>query len=573
VHDLIIRNGLVVDGTGDEPRIADVAIDQGLIVEVGRVAGTGRDELDASSLLVTPGFVDVHTHYDGQVTWDSRVTPSSLHGVTTVVLGNCGVGFAPCRPHERELLIKVMEGVEDIPEVVLAAGVPWEWETFPEYLDWLDNRHYDIDIGTQVPHSPVRIYAMGRRGAEREPATAEDMAEMSRLVQEGVLAGALGFSTSRTLNHRYRNGQLAPSITAGEEELQSIARALGDIDKGVLQSVDDWADIDTAFAMWERIAEASGRPLSFTTSQRGQNDPTWLPRLQKLRAVNEAGRRITGQFLCRPIGAMLGYDLSYNPFSFSPSYAELEPLPLPKRINELRRAEVRERLLAETPDDRNPQFLKLLRNFDSIFPLGDPPNYTPAAEQSIGAVAKRLGRPPLDVAYDALLEADGSAILYAPSTNYAGYTMDNVLTMLDHPDTIFGLGDGGAHCGIICDASATTFMLSYWTRDRVGRKLSLQEGVRKLTRDTSAALGIEDRGIIAPGYKADLNVIDYDRLTLGTPRMVNDLPGGGRRLMQFADGYVATIVSGKATYRDGVPTGELPGRLVRGARGSPQSPS
>lgn len=567
--DLVIRNGTVADGSGGDLRQVDIGIRGDRIAEVGRIHASGRDELDAASLLVTPGFVDVHTHYDGQVTWDSRLSPSSLHGVTTVVLGNCGVGFAPCRPQEREVLIKVMEGVEDIPEVVLAAGIPWEWETFPEYLDYLAARTYDIDIGTQVPHSPVRVYAMGRRGAEREPSTVADMDEMTRIVQEGVRAGALGFSTSRTMFHRYKDGRLAPSITAGEDELKAIARGLGEIGQGVLQSVDDWADVDTAFAMWERIAEASGRPMSLTYSQRGQNDVGWAPRLQKLRAANAAGLPLKGQSLCRPLGAMLGLDLSFNPFSYCPSYAEIQALPLADRVRELSRPEVRERLLAETPDDRNPQFLKSLRNLDNIFLLGDPPNYCPQREESIGAIARRLDRPALEVAYEKMLEQDGRTILYTPLTNYGGYTMDNVLTMLRHPDMIFGLGDGGAHCGLMCDASATTFMLTYWTRDRVGEKLSIEYAVRKLTHETAAALGLHDRGVLAPGYKADLNLIDYDKMKLYGPRMVSDLPGGGRRLMQYADGYAATIVSGAVTYRDGVSTEKLPGRLVRGAQPAP----
>jgi N-acyl-D-amino-acid deacylase len=566
--DLVIRNGTVIDGTGADPRSADVGIRGGRIVEVGSVRGSGREEIDATSLLVTPGFVDVHTHYDGQVTWSSQLAPSSVHGVTTIVMGNCGVGFAPCRPHERELLVRVMEGVEDIPGIVLSEGLPWNWETFPEYLDVLAARRYDADIGTQVPHSATRVYAMGRRGAEREPATPADMAAMTQIVQEGILAGALGFSTSRTMNHRLKDGRLAPTVSVGEDELLAIARGLRDIGAGVLQTIDDWADVDAAFAMWQRIVEVSGRPLSFTLSHRGQADPAWQPRLDYLRAAAANGLPVTAQFLCRPIGVLFGLDI-YTPFTFSPAYAEIDRLPLADKVRELRRPEVRACILADVPDDHNPQFLAVIRNVENMYRLGDPPNYTPALEDSVGAIARRTGRTAMDTAYDMLLEQDGRAFLYSPASNFAGNTVDSVEAMLKHPNTIVGLGDGGAHNGVICDAGTTTFLLTYWTRDREGDRLSLPTAVKKLTRDTAETVGLADRGVLAPGYRADINVIDYDRLALRVPHIAHDLPAGGKRLMQEADGYVATVVAGEVTYREGQPTGNLPGRLIRGPQPAP----
>jgi len=565
--DLVIRNGTVVDGTGARPRTADVAITDGRIAAVGSVRASGRDELDARGKLVTPGFVDVHTHFDGQVTWSSQLTPSSLHGATTVVGGNCGVGFAPCRPDQRELLIRVMEGVEDIPESVLSAGLQWEWETFPEYLDALERRRYDVDFATQVPHGPVRVYAMGRRGADREPATAADLELMVQTVQAGLKAGALGFSTSRTLLHRLKDGQLAPTISADEYELAAIARAMREIGMGVLQGVDQWSDEDASFGLWERVATAAGRPLTLSLVQSVPDDGAWRRRLEKMHAVNHAGATsIRAQVVCRPIGVLLGLDLSFNPFSLCPSWQELEPLPLSEKVARVRDPELRARLLQEPQDDRNPQLAAGLRKLDQTYVLGDPPDYEPPAERSIAAQARKLGKAPLEHALDVMLERDGREVLYRPGNNFVDNAFDGIDEMLRHPDTILGIGDAGAHVGMICDASTTTFLLTYWTRDRKGAKLPLGTAIAKLCRETAAALGLDDRGVVAPGYLADLNVIDYDRLKLHAPHVVRDLPAGGRRLMQHADGYVATIKSGVVTYREGAFTGALPGRLVRGAQ-------
>jgi N-acyl-D-amino-acid deacylase len=568
--DLVIRNGTVVDGTGAGLRTADVAIADGRIAAVGSISGSGREELDARGKLVTPGFVDVHTHFDGQVTWTSQLTPSSLHGATTVVGGNCGVGFAPCRPEQRELLIQVMEGVEDIPEPVLSTGLEWEWETFPEYLDALARRRYDVDFATQVPHGPVRVYAMGRRGADREPATPADLALMAQTVQEGLRAGALGFSTSRTLLHRLKDGRLAPTISADEYELAAIARAMRDVGMGVLQGVDQWSDEEAAFGLWERVATTAGRPLTLSLVQSIPDDGAWRRRLEKMHAVNHAGAAtIRAQVVCRPIGVLLGLDLSFNPFSLCPSWQELEQLPLVEKVARLRDAQLRARLLAEPQDDRNPQLAAGLRKLDLMYVLGDPPDYEPPADRSIAAQATKLAKDPLEHALDVMLERDGREVLYRPGNNFVDNSFDGIYEMLRHPDTILGIGDAGAHVGMICDASTTTFLLTYWTRDRKGKKLPLETAIAKLCRQTAAALGLHDRGLVAPGYLADVNVIDYDRLKLHAPHVVRDLPAGGRRLMQHADGYVATIKSGAVTYRDGAFTGALPGRLIRGAQQSP----
>ena len=519
---------------------------------------------------MTPGFVDVHTHFDGQVTWASQLTPSSLHGATTVVGGNCGVGFAPCRPQDRDLLIRVMEGVEDIPEPVLAKGLQWEWESFPEYLDAIARRHFDIDFATQIPHGPVRIYAMGQRGADREPATPDDLEVMTSIVQGALKAGALGFSTSRTMLHRLKDGRLAPTITAGEYELLAIARAMRDVGLGVFQGVDDFSDTAASFALWAQLAEVSQRPVSLALNARNTADDLWQRRLEQMESVTAGGAgTLRGQVICRPIGMLLGLDLSFNPFSLCASWAEIDSLPLPQKITWLRKPEVRARLLSEPLENGHPAMAAILRRFEHMYVLGDPPNYEPSVDSSLAAQAKTFGRDPLEHAYDTLLNRDGREILYFPVNNFPGNSFDAIDTMLRNPATIVGIGDGGAHQGMICDSSTTTFLLTYWTRDRKGERIPLSTAIRMLTRDTAAALGLNDRGLVAPGYKADINVIDYDRLHLHAPFVVRDLPDNGRRLMQRADGYVATIKSGQITYREGEFTGALPGRLVRGAQRSP----
>ncbi|TXL72355.1 amidohydrolase family protein [Vineibacter terrae] len=562
-HRLIIRGGTVVDGTGAEPRIADVEIVDGRIASVGAASGRGDEEVDARGLLVTPGFVDIHTHYDGQVTWSHQVTPSSAHGVTTALMGNCGVGFAPCRPTERDMLIRLMEGVEDIPGVVLNEGLPWNWESFPDFLDALSTRRYDIDVAAQVPHAALRVYVMGERGANREPATAEDRRLMARLAAEGVQAGAIGFSTSRTLAHRTSDGQPTPTLNAAEAELMEIAVAIGKTGRGVLQVITDHPGDDGEFALLRRLAESSGRPMSISLAQADRAPGKWRRALDLIRRAVDDGLEIRAQVCGRAVGLLYGIELSMNPFCTHPSWAAIADLPLAGKVAALRDPQMRRRLLDEEPGD--PALRDRLFNFEKLFPLRDPPDYEPAPDASIAALAARAGRRPADLAYDLLLERDGRAILYRPLLNYATGALDECREMLQHRDTIIGLGDGGAHCGIICDASLPTFMLTHWTRDRRrGPRLSLPDVVRAQSRDTALAVGLTDRGLIAPGYKADINVIDHDRLRLHAPEIVYDLPSGGRRLIQRSEGYRATIVSGTITTRDDQPTGALPGRLVRG---------
>ncbi len=559
--DLVIRNGTLIDGSGGPPREADLAIADGRIAAIGQVPGKGREEIDARGRLVTPGFIDIHTHYDAQVTWGSRITPSTWNGVTTVLIGNCGVGFAPCLPERRDMLVKLMEGVEDIPEVVLTEGLPWNWQSFPEFLDALAARRFDADVATQVPHAALRVHVMGERGADREPATAADRAEMARLAAEGIRAGALGFSTSRTLAHKTLDGRHTPTLKAEEAELAEIAAALPG---GWLQVISDFDDIDGEFAMLRRLAQGSGRPMTISLLQREQRPQAWRRILDHIRDANAAGTRITGQVMGRPVGVMLGFEISQNPFIGCPSWQEVAKLPFPERLAILRRPDFRARLLSEHTAD--PTLAHRLNTWAKIFPLGDRPDYEPAPELSVAAQAARAGVKPADFAYDLLLQKEGRNILYRPIINYADGDLGAVAEMMQDPNTLMGLGDGGAHVSIICDASAPTTMITHWTRDRTrGERLPLEWVIRRLSRDNALALGLTDRGLLAPGRKADINVIDYDRLAAHAPEVLYDLPAGGRRLVQRTEGYVATILSGVPVQREGEATEALPGRLIRGA--------
>jgi len=569
-YDLVLRNGTLADGTGEPLREADVAIRSGAIAAVGVVRESGAEELDARGLLVTPGFVDIHTHYDGQATWSSRLSPSSWHGVTTAVTGNCGVGFAPCRPEDHQTLIRLMEGVEDIPGVVLAEGLPWNWESFPEFLDALEARRYDIDFAAQLPHAALRVYVMGQRGADREPATPQDIAAMAELAREAVEAGALGFSTSRTLNHRSSDGKPTPTLTAAEDELLGIARALGAARKGVLQFVTDFPDPEREMAMLRRLVEESGRPLSVSLAQAEQSPQAWRRTLRWIDDAAGAGLPMRAQVAGRPVGLMFGLDTTLNPFSTHSSWRALAARPLAEKVAALRDPELRARLLAEKPQSEAPFLRMVLQNFEKMYVLGDPPDYEQPKERSLGAQARARGIAPHELALDVMLENDGRGMLYFPFLNYADSSLDASLEMMRNANTVLGLGDGGAHLGTICDSSFTTHMLTHWARDRKrGERVPVETVVRWHTRDTAEAVGLLDRGLVRPGCKADLNVIDFERLSLRPPRMLHDLPAGGRRLVQDADGYRAAIVAGVVTYRDGAPTDALPGRLVRGARQAP----
>jgi N-acyl-D-aspartate/D-glutamate deacylase len=571
-YDLVIRGGLVVDGTGAEPFEGDVAVQDGRIVEAApRIAGSGREEISAKGLAVTPGFVDVHTHYDGQVTWDSRLTPSSHHGVTTAVMGNCGVGFAPCRAGERDDLIRLMEGVEDIPFPVLAEGLPWNWESFPEYLNALDARPHDIDFGAYVPHAALRVYVMGERAVRQEPATAADRAEMARLLKEGVLAGGLGFGTSQTIIHRSSDGLPIPTLAADEAEYSELAHALKEIGQGIIQFVGDWETPAPVFEMLVRLMEQSGRPVTFTLAQVHSEPQRWRRILRWTEEASNRGLPIKAQVLPRPVGFLLSHALTLNPFFSTPTYEALAKLPLDQRIAELRKSEVRAKILAEgnDPDPKNKLGLRV-RNFDDMYPLGDPPNYEPPPQTSIAAQAQARGTTPEALAYDLLLEDKGRNMLFLAAANYGEKNLDFAAEMTRHKDTVVALGDGGAHLGTVCDATYTTFMLSEWPKVREGgQRMSLAGTVRELSQAPAALMGFHDRGRIARGLRADLNLIDLDRLNLRRPEIVVDLPAGGRRLMQKADGYVATLVKGQVIQRESQATDALPGRLVRGAQPAP----
>src|ERR1700755_2848967 len=568
--DLVIRGGSIADGGGGDLYEGDIAIKDGRIAEVGKVIAKGKEEINARGKLVTPGFVDVHTHYDGQVTWSHDITPSSQNGVTTAIMGNCGVGFAPCRPADHVRLIQLMEGVEDIPEPVLSAGIPWAWESFPDYMNWLAQRSFDVDIGAQLPHAALRVYVMGERGANRDPATAEDNSAMAALAGDAVRAGALGFSTSRTLNHRTSTGDYTPTLKAGEDELTAMAAAMHGVGRSVLQFVLDQSTVHEDLPMMLRVAENTRWPISFSVAQADKAPRRWRQTMDTINDAAARGLAITAQIAARPVGLMLGLELSRNPFQTHPSYKAIAKLPLAERVARLHQPEVRAAILSETAtatDD--PLFFR--PNYDKMYLLGNPPDYEQPPENTLGARARREGKRPEELAYDAMLTDDGRGMLYVPFLNYADGNLDSTREMLSDPRSVPGLSDGGAHCGIICDASFPTYLLTHWTRDRSrGEKLSIPFVVAAQSRKTALSVGLADRGLLAPGYKADVNVIDYDRLHLHPPKVHYDLPVGGRRLLQQVDGFDATIVSGVVTQRDGTATGGRPARLVRGAQGSLQ---
>jgi N-acyl-D-aspartate/D-glutamate deacylase len=557
--DLVIRRGHVIDGSGGSGFEGDVAVKDGRIAAVGQVSGRGAEEIDAKGLLVTPGFVDVHTHYDGQATWDQRLQPSSWHGVTTVIAGNCGVGFAPCRVDDQDRLIRLMEGVEDLPFPVLKEGLKWNWQSFPDYLDSLSGRAFDMDIGLQLPHAALRVFVMGERGANREAASADEITQMAALAEAAMHAGAMGFSTSRTLNHRTSDGQPTPTLTAGEDELLGIALALGRAKKGVLQFVSDFADPVAEFAMMRRLCERSGRPLSFSLAQSPVAPLGWRKLLDMLEQATAAGLPMKAQVAARPVGVLLGLDLSLNPFSLHPDWPKAASLTEQRRL--IVDPDFVARLIANPPPPGNALGTALLHRWGDMYQLGSTPNYEPLPESSLAAQAMRRG-----VAYEVVAaEWLRDGMIYVPFLNFADGDLDAVGAMLGHADTIPGLSDGGAHVGMICDGSFPTTLLTHWARDRKHGRLPLEHLIKRQSHDTARAVGLVDRGLIAPGQRADINLIDFDHLALLPPQVAHDLPAGGRRLLQRASGYRATMVAGHITYRDGEATGALPGRLLRGA--------
>jgi len=569
-YDLVIRNGTVVDGLGSEPYRADVAVSDGVITAVGTVDKPGTREIDATGLLVTPGFVDLHTHYDGQAIWSDRLSPSSSHGVTTALMGNCGVGFAPCRAEDHDVLVDVMAGVEDIPGVVMTDGLPWNWETFPEYLDALEAGRRDIDIAAYLPHSPLRVYVMGQRGADCEPATPEDLALMRKLAAEAIDVGALGVSSSRFAFHKTGSGAPIPTYDAAYEEISAIVSGVADGGGGLLQFIPD-----IPAGGYERVlhqvfeaATDAGVPVTFTLTTGNSGDPIWPGAVNLIEKYNAAGAEITAQVFARPIGLVIGLELTANPFVLYPSYQEIADLPLAQRVAEMRKPEVRARILADTPGQGHP-FMYFAQAWEWMFPLTEPANYEPEAHESILARARARGISPLEEAYDRLLDDDGRAMMLVALANFENNSLDTVGELIRRDDVVLGLGDGGAHYGMICDASYPTFVLAHWARDRASGRLSVAEAVRLMTSVPAKVAGLADRGRIAVGYKADLNIIDHDRLTLHKPVITHDLPAGGRRLDQTADGYVATIVSGEVIASNGVPTSARPGRLIRGRQAAP----
>ena len=576
--DLVIRNGTIVDGTGAPGYLGDVAIDGGVITAVGEIDDRGTREIDADGLLVTPGFVDIHTHFDGQVTWDPIVAPSSLHGVTTIAMGNCGVGFAPAHADTHDWLIGLLEGVEDIPGAALAEGLTWDWQTFPDYLDSLDAKPHTVDIGTHLPHAAMRTYVMGERGADHtEAPTDDELARMAALTREALDAGAIGFATSRTDVHRTKDGTNIGTLTASERELLTIADAMRAAGTGVTQLISDcYQTPDDDFAnremdLIDAFARTSGRPLSFTVQQAFHSPDRWRHLFTRVARMRETGLDVKPQVASRPIGILIGLEATASPFLFTQSVAELAELPLAERVVALRDPERKRRVLEEhaamVANLPEGLFRSIVAGWDVMFTLTDPVDYELDSSRSIGAQARAAGNDPASVVYDALLERDGRQLLYMPLFNFAHGNFDDLYEMITTPFSLFGLSDAGAHCGAICDASMPTSSIALWSRDRTGgATIPVEAIVHQQTQRTAAHVGWLDRGVLAPGYVGDANVIDLNALECRIPHLVHDLPAGGRRLMQEARGYRATVKAGTVTFEDGVHTGELPGRLLRGAR-------
>jgi N-acyl-D-aspartate/D-glutamate deacylase len=565
MYDLVIRNGTIYDGRGGEPFVADLAVKDKKIVKIGIIEHGGKLEIDAKGKIVTPGFVDIHTHYDGQVTWDPYLRPSTYHGVTTVVMGNCGVGFSPCKPEKRDWLISLMEGVEDIPGTALHEGIDWEWESFPEYLDTLEKKPLAIDVGTQIPHGAVRAFVMGERGINQEDASDLEIEQMSQIVKEAIDAGAYGFSTSRTVKHRDSQGGPTPSLNAHKKELVEISKAVGELNKGVLQGISDFYDFESEFDIFKDMSKESGRPISITVEQQDARPDWWMQLLNGITEAQEEGIKMYGQVPPRATGILMGLTASLNPFTLHPSFMEIANLPLEEKVAKMEEAGFRKKILSEKPISvDNPLLDEIITSFNKMFRLGEPANYEPGPEMSALSESKRMNIPPEEVLLDMLLEKEGNALIYHPLFNYEPGNLDHVETMLNHPHTIFGLGDAGAHCGAISDASFPTTLLQHWGRDRTkGNKFPLERLIKMQTSETSELLGIVDRGALEVGLKADINVIDFKNLTIHEPEIIYDLPAGGKRLMQKASGYEYTIVSGEVAFKKGEATGALNGKLIR----------
>ncbi len=564
-HDLVIRGGTIADGSGGALMEGDIAVSNGKITAIGEVTGKGREEIDATDRIVTPGFIDVHTHYDGQCIWAEELSPSSSHGVTTAVMGNCGVGFAPCRKDDHDLLINVMEGVEDIPGVVMADGLPWNWETFPEYLDTVAKGKRDIDVAAYLPHSPLRVYAMGERGASREPANANDLALMRKLSKEAIEAGALGFATSRLSIHKTADGGSIPTFEADVQELEAICSGMADAGSGTFQVVlDAFVGWDKEYKVIERVVEASGRPATFTLASGNDGPPRWRKVLDMIDQTNANGGKATAQIMPRPIGLIAGLELTVHPFVLCPSWSKIAHLSVEEQVAAMRDPELREALITEDFEKGHP-FNELARDWNWLFPLDDPPDYAPPKEKSMAGQAKAKGCSPQEIAYDRLLETEGKGLFLAALGNYEDATLDSAHEMLSHPHCIPGLGDGGAHYGAICDASYSTFLLTQFVQNPGDLRFDLSEAVHMLSHKAAKAVGLPNRGLLKPGAKADINVINLQGLKLHLPEIVQDLPAGGQRLHQRATGYDATIVSGEVIRRFDQSTGARPGQLIRAA--------
>ena len=573
MHDMVIRGGTVVDGTGRPPFAADVAIDGGRISAVGTVTSPGCEEIDATGKLVTPGFVDIHTHYDGQATWDGEMGPSAWHGVTSAVMGNCGVGFAPAKPDKRGWLIGLMEGVEDIPGTALAEGMSWNWETFPEYLDELERLPRTIDVGTHVPHGAVRAYVMGERGANNEAPTEHEIARMSAIVEEGLRAGALGFSTSRTVLHKSIDGVLVPGTTATKEELIGIGRAMGRVGHGVFEMASDLRREWDEFGWMGELSRETKLPVTYAMLQSIAKEMSWTEQMAETASWNAKGANIVAQIALRGTGILMAWRGTVHPFLFRPSWAEIADLPWDEQLARLKDPAFKARMVSEDPvnpeSDVQALLMAVALGFQLQYAMGDDFDYEPTAAETVAAQAAAAGISAVEHAYDLLMGGDGTGFIYFPILNYADGNLDFVRGLLERDDTVISLSDGGAHCGTICDAASPTFLLQHWARDRARGTIPIEQAIKRQCSDTARLYGLHDRGIVAPGYLADLNVIDFARLKLGKPWMAFDLPAGGKRLLQKADGYALTIKSGQVTFRDGVPTGARPGGLIRGPQAAP----